>query len=133
MLCKIIDRKDARGFTLIELLAVIAIIGVLVALITPRVGENVEEAKNKACQANIKFLEGLLEQYKIVKGTYPKNFEELDAFYQGGEYPVCPHNKDTEDGKTGYFFNSNGQVFTEAGDGSVIEIINADQKAPAGG
>lgn len=43
-----------RGFTLIELLAVILIISILVATLTPMVNDAIENAKVSACSANLR-------------------------------------------------------------------------------
>jgi len=54
-----------RGFTLIELLAVILIISILVAALTPMVTDAIESAKVTACAANQRALYQGLQQYYI--------------------------------------------------------------------
>lgn len=59
-----------RGFTLIELLAVILIISILVATLTPMVNDAIESAKVSACNANLRQIySGLLlynNKYKSI-------------------------------------------------------------------
>ncbi|MEM7309263.1 MAG: type II secretion system protein [Planctomycetota bacterium] len=71
-----------RGFTLIELLAVILIISILVAALTPMVNDAIERAEVNACQANLRELhKGMImykTQYKKApSGTGVKFFASL--------------------------------------------------------
>ena len=72
-------RRASRGFTLLELMVVIVIIGVLAALIAPRVLENVDKAKITAAQADISSLMNALKMYKLDNGRYPSSDQGLQA------------------------------------------------------
>ena len=70
-------RRRSRGFTLLELMVVIVIIGVLAALIAPKVLENVDRAKITAAQADISNLMNALKMYKLDNGRYPSSDQGL--------------------------------------------------------
>lgn len=75
----LIARRASRGFTLLELMVVIVIIGVLAALIAPKVLENVDKAKITAAQSNINDLMNALKMYKLDNGRYPSSDQGLQA------------------------------------------------------
>ncbi len=55
---------NKKAFTLIELLIVIAILGILVALILPRFGTVREDANTKVCTANLRGLASAMATYE---------------------------------------------------------------------
>jgi prepilin-type N-terminal cleavage/methylation domain-containing protein/prepilin-type processing-associated H-X9-DG protein len=60
-----------RGMTLVELLAVIAIIGLLVALLLPAVQGARESARRSACGNNLRQLGLALQQFESANGHFP--------------------------------------------------------------
>jgi prepilin-type N-terminal cleavage/methylation domain len=60
-----------KAFTLIELLVVIVILGILTAIVVPRITERVDHAKVEATKVQMKSIKGALEQYKLDNGFYP--------------------------------------------------------------
>ena len=72
-------RKRQSGFTLMELLVVLAILGLLMALVGPNVMRQLGGAKTKTAGIQIKDLEQALEMYKLDVGRYPSSQEGLEA------------------------------------------------------
>ena len=71
--------KRQRGFTLMELLVVLAILGLLMSLVGPRVLNQLGGAKTKTAGIQIKDLEQSLEMYKLDVGRFPSTEEGLQA------------------------------------------------------
>lgn len=71
--------KDSRGFTLIELMVVIVILGILAAVIAPRLIGRTDEAKVTEAKVQIRNFETALKLYKLDNGFYPSTEQGLDA------------------------------------------------------
>jgi general secretion pathway protein G len=72
--------RDPRGFTLIEIMLVVIIIGVLVAMVAPRLAGRSQEAKEAAARADINsHLSAALDMFELHNGRYPSSAEGLAA------------------------------------------------------
>ncbi|MGZ8255699.1 MAG: type II secretion system major pseudopilin GspG [Burkholderiaceae bacterium] len=69
----------ARGFTLIEIMVVITILGVLAALIVPRVVGRTDDAKIAAAKQDIASIMQALKLYRLDNGRYPTTDQGLHA------------------------------------------------------
>lgn len=103
--------REEEGFTLIELLIVIAIIAVIAAIAIPMVASRIDDARESADRANVRTLQGLVDQYYIDCGEFPKVdagetkdgsiwMEELVDKDYLHETVVSPYPGVTEDGYT---------------------------------
>jgi general secretion pathway protein G len=72
-------RKREKGFTLIELLIVMVILGLLAALVGPRMFGKVGKSRQKAAKAQITLLETALDTYKLDTSKYPTSSQGLEA------------------------------------------------------
>lgn len=71
--------RDRRGFTLIELLIVMVILGLLAAMVGPRMFGKVGKSKQKAAKAQIALFETALDTYRLDVGKYPTTQQGLQA------------------------------------------------------
>jgi general secretion pathway protein G len=72
-------RSGEEGFTLIELLVVVIILGLLAALVGPRLLGRVGQSKQAAARVQIELLGAALDQFKLDTGRYPSAQEGLAA------------------------------------------------------
>lgn len=92
-----------KGFTLIELLIVMIILGLLAALVGPRMWSKVSGSKQKAAQSQIALFETALDTYRLDEGRYPttdqglivlrikpQGDEKWDGPYLPKEIPIDP-------------------------------------------
>ncbi|WP_022853722.1 type II secretion system major pseudopilin GspG [Thermodesulfatator atlanticus] len=74
--------KERRAFTLLELLVVLIILGLLAALVGPRIVGKVGKAKSEIAKSQIALLESALDQYRLDMGRYPTTEEGLKALVE---------------------------------------------------
>ncbi|MCS7084346.1 MAG: type II secretion system major pseudopilin GspG, partial [Aquificaceae bacterium] len=79
-----------RAFTLVELLVVVIILGILAALVVPRVIGRVDEARIEATRVQLKAIKDALEQYKLDNGQYPTTEQGLKALVEKPTAPPSP-------------------------------------------
>ena len=70
-------KNPGRGFTLIEMLVVLVIIGMLAALVGPKLFGRVDSSKVKTAEVQIKMFKGSLETFRLDVGRFPTQAEGL--------------------------------------------------------
>ena len=72
-------RQKTLGFTLIEVMVVVVILGILAAIIVPKVMDRPDTARLVKAQSDIRAIESALNLYKLDNFDYPSNDEGLEA------------------------------------------------------
>jgi general secretion pathway protein G len=75
-------RGAESGFTLVEMLVVITIIGLIMALVGPRVLNYLSESKVKTARIQIESFTQALDLFYLDNGRYPTSSEGLSALVQ---------------------------------------------------
>lgn len=74
--------SDERGLTLVELLVVLAILGLVVGVVGPRVMDLFGKAKSDTARIEIERLSGILDIYQLDTGSYPSGDQGLMALVE---------------------------------------------------
>src|SRR5471032_1398391 len=72
-------RRAARGFTLIEIMVVVVIMGVLAALVVPKLLSRTGESKVAAAKVDIATVMQAMKLYKLDNQRYPSTEQGLQA------------------------------------------------------
>ncbi len=68
-----------QGFTLIEIMVVVVILGVLAALVVPKIMNRPDEARITKVRQDIRAIEAALNLYKLDNYIYPSTDQGLEA------------------------------------------------------
>ncbi len=71
-------RRNA-GFTLIEIMIVVVILGILAALVVPKIMDSPDRARIAAAKQDVRALESTLNLYRLDNFDYPSTDQGLEA------------------------------------------------------
>ncbi len=67
------------GFTLIEIMVVVVILGILAAIVVPKIASRPEQARVVRAKQDIAAIENAMELYKLDNGFYPSTDQGISA------------------------------------------------------
>jgi general secretion pathway protein G len=83
-----------HGFTLIEVMVVVVILGILAAILVPKVMDRPEQARLTKARQDIRALEAALNLYKLDNYVYPSTDQGLEALVEKPSSPEPPNWKE---------------------------------------
>ena len=89
-----IRKNMVSGFTLIEVMVVVVILGILAAVLVPKVMDRPEQARKTKARQDIRALEAALNLYKLDNFNYPTTDQGLEALVTKPSSPEPANWKD---------------------------------------
>lgn len=138
----VLERMNRKGITLIELMVVMVILGLLAALVAPKMFGKVGKAKQKAAFAQIELFGTALDTYRLDVGSYPSSSEGLEAllstpsgieawdgpYLKKSEIPLDPwgnsYHYESPGAHGDYDLYSYGKDNAQGGDGENKDIVS---------
>ena len=85
-------QRKRSGFTLIEIMVVLVILGIMAALVVPRVLGRTDDARKVAAQADISSMMNALKLYKLDNMRYPTTGQGLSSLATKPSIAPMPNN-----------------------------------------
>lgn len=127
-----IAHQKTKGFTLIEIMVVVVILGILAAILVPKIMNRPEQARVVKAKQDILAIENALNLYKLDNAVYPTTDQGLQALVVKPTSDPVPQN--WQDG--GYLkqvsqdpWGNNYQYTNDDGD---IKIFSYGPNGPGG-
>ena len=91
-----IFRNKISGFTLIEVMVVVVILGILAAIVVPKIMSRPEQARIVKVKQDILAIQSALDLYKLDNAFYPSTDQGLIALVEKPAIDPAPRNWKTE-------------------------------------
>lgn len=79
---RVLRNRKRRGFTFLEIIVVVAILGILAAIVIPNFMGGVDQAKEQATTTSIATIKQQLELFKLDNNRYPTTQQGLKALVE---------------------------------------------------
>lgn len=85
-------RNKQAGFSLIEIMVVVVILGILAALVVPKIVDRPDEARIVKAKQDVLAIQNAMELYKLDNGFYPSTDQSIIALVEKPTSNPTPSN-----------------------------------------
>lgn len=90
MILSLTNKQKQSGFSLIEIMVVVVILGILSAIIVPKIMSRPDEARKVKAKQDILAIQNALDLYRLDNGVYPSTDQGLKALVTKPTIPPIP-------------------------------------------
>lgn len=124
--------KKQAGFTLIEVMVVVVILGILAAVIVPKIMSRPEQARIVKAKEDIASIQSALDLYKLDNGVYPTTDQGLQALVTKPTSDPIPRNWKSDGYLQKLPVDPWGQAYQYVNDNEKIKIFSYGSKGKEG-
>ncbi len=124
---------DERGMTLIEIMMVVAILGILIAVVVPTLIGQDQEARQTAQRADIRSIGQTLEIYHMQNAHYPSTEQGLEALVTKPTGHPEPRSWGPVPYLRKYPLDQWGNEYVYIADGNTFELMSLGADGAEGG
>lgn len=127
-----INYRRTSGFTLIEVMVVVVILGILAAIIVPKIMSRPEQARIVKVKQDILAIQSALDLYKLDNGSYPTTDQGLQSLVTKPTVPPVPRNWKSDGYLQEVPMDPWGESYQYINDGDKLKIFSFGPKGKDG-
>ncbi|HEX4044998.1 MAG TPA: type II secretion system major pseudopilin GspG, partial [Gammaproteobacteria bacterium] len=127
------SQRHLSGFTLIEVMVVVVILGILAAIIVPKIMSRPEQARIVKVKQDILAIQSALDLYKLDNGFYPSTDQGLAALVARPNTAPVPRHWKSEGYLQEIPLDPWGEPYQYLNDDEKIKIFSYGPKGKDGG
>lgn len=124
--------KKSAGFTLVEVMVVVVILGILAAIILPKIMSRPEQARIVKVKQDLLAIQSALDLYKLDNSMYPTTDQGLDALIKKPTTTPIPQNWKSEGYLQQLPMDPWGQTYQYTNDNEKLRIWSFGPKGKDG-